>query len=337
LEGFAMRQTIVFIAAACAALAACTPEPESPTAESPPAASTAPPPAAPAALPAQSTTDIITAERGGFIPEGIEYDEDNGRFLTGSLAEGTIFVIERDGRVVPFIRDADLVSSVGIEVDEDRDRLLVANSDRAVFGDQNATGHAKLGVYNLMTGERLAMVDVGATVGAPARYFANDVTVDGEGNAYVTDTFANAIYRVTPAYEPSILHRFTDLPQGVQLNGIVHHSGGYLLVVAGDRIYKVPVANPAGTTQVNVSEPVDGQDGIVLTADGRLVVTSNSATEPRLVVFRSDDNWASAQRAGVAVLNGQATTAAIVGDEIWAVHPHFGDAEAPTIERGIFR
>ena len=332
-----MRQTIVFIAAACAALAACTPEPESPTAESPPAAPTAPPPAAPAALPGQSTTDIITAERGGFIPEGIEYDEDNGRFLTGSLAEGTIFVIERDGRVVPFIRDADLVSSVGIEVDEDRDRLLVANSDRAVFGDQNATGHAKLGVYNLMTGERLAMVDVGATVGAPARYFANDVTVDGEGNAYVTDTFANAIYRVTPAYEPSILHRFTDLPQGVQLNGIVHHGGGYLLVVAGDRIYKVPVANPAGTTQVNVSEPVDGQDGIVLTADGRLVVTSNSATEPRLVVFRSDDNWASAQRAGVAVLNGQATTAAIVGDDIWAVHPHFGDAEAPTIERGIFR
>ena len=328
-----MRQTIAFVAA-CAALAACSPEPESPTAESPPPAPTAAPPAA---APAAATSDVITVERGGFIPEGIEYDEDNGRFLTGSLAEGTIFVIERDGRVVPFIRDADLVSSVGIEVDEDRDRLLVANSDRAVFGDQNATGHAKLGVYNLMTGERLAMVDVGATVGAPARYFANDVTVDGEGNAYVTDTFANAIYRVTSAYEPSVLHRFTDLPQGVQLNGIVHHSGGYLLVVAGDRIYKVPVANPAGTTQVNVSEPVGGQDGIVLTADGRLVATSNSATEPRLVAFRSNDNWTSAQRAGVAVLNGQATTAAVVGNDIWAVHPHFGDAEAPTIERGVFR
>ena len=331
-----MRQTIAFFAAACAALAACSPEPESPTAESPPPSPPAAP-APPAAPPAVASSDVITVERGGFIPEGIEYDEDNGRFLTGSLAEGTIFVIERDGRVVPFIRDAELVSSVGIEVDEERDRLLVANSDRAVFGDQNATGHAKLGVYHLMTGERLAMVDVGATVAAPARHFANDVTVDGEGNAYVTDTFANAIYRVTPAYEPSVLHRFTDLPQGVQLNGIVHHSGGYLLVVAGDRIYKVPVANPAGTTQVNVSEPVGGQDGIVLTADGRLVATSNSATEPRLVAFRSNDNWASAERAGVAVLNGQATTAAVVGDDIWAVHPPFGDAEPPTIERGVFR
>ena len=48
------------------------------------------------------------------------------------------------------------------------------------------------------------------------------------------------------------------------MNGIVHHDGGYLLVVAGQNTYKVPVANPAGTTQVNVTAPVAGQDGIVL-------------------------------------------------------------------------
>jgi sugar lactone lactonase YvrE len=334
-----MRQTIAFVAAACAMLAACTPEPESPTAESPPAAPAASPTvAAPASRPlANAAVTVITAERGGFIPEGIEYDEDNGRFLTGSLAEGSIFVIERDGRVVPFIRDAELVSSVGIEADEDRDRLLVTNSNSAVFNDQNASGHAKLGVYHLSTGERLAMVDLGATIAAPARYFANDVTVDREGNAYVTDSFANAIYRVTPDYEASVLHRFTDLPQGALLNGIVYHDGGYLLAVAEDRIYKVPVANPAGTTQVDVSEPVGGQDGVVLTDDGRLVATSNSQTEPRLVAFTSNDNWLSAQRAGVAILNGQATTAAVVGDEIWAVHPHFADAEPPTIELANFQ
>ena len=331
-----MRYTTVFVAAAVAVFAGCTPEPESPT------ATTAEPPtpgaAAPAARPlANAAVEVITAERGGFIPEGIEYDEDNGRFLTGSLAEGTIFVIERDGRVVPFIRDADLVSSVGIEADENRDRLLVANSNSVVFNDQNATGHAKLGVYHLTTGERLAMVDLGATIGAGTRLFANDVTVDGEGNAYVTDSFADAIYRVTPDYRATVMHRFTDLPEDALLNGIVHHDGGYLLAVAEERIYKVPVANPAGTTQVNVTDPVGGQDGIVLLRDGRLVVTSNSQTEPRLVAFRSDDNWMSAQRVGVAILNGQATTAAVVGDEVWAVHPHFADAEPPTIERGVFQ
>jgi hypothetical protein len=183
------------------------------------------------------------------------------------------------------------------------------------------------------------MVDLGAVLGAPAqKYFANDVTVDGEGNAYVTDTMNGVVYRVTNgSYQASVLHRFTDLPQGAQLNGIVYHDGGYLLVVAGEHTYKVPVANPAGTTKVNVTNPVAGQDGIVLTADGELVATSNSATEPRLVAFRSTDDWASAQRTGVAVLNGQATTAAVVGDEVWAVHPHFADAERPTLERGAFQ
>ena len=329
-----MRKTLTSIAAALTLLATgCSPEPESPTATSAPPPSTVPSVTPPGAA---SAAGVITAERGGFIPEGIEYDEDNGRFLTGSLAEGTIFVFERDGRIVPFIRDGELVSSVGIEADEDRDRLLVANSNSAVFSDQNAAGHAKLGVYHLTTGERLAMVDLGATIAPPARYFANDVTVDREGNAYVTDSFAAAIYRVSPSYEATVMHRFTDLPQGALLNGIVYHDGGYLLVVAGERIYRVPVANPAGTTQVNVTEPVDGQDGIVLTEDGRLVATSNSQTEPRLVAFRSNDNWTTAQRSAVADLDGQATTAAIAGDEIWAVHPHFADAEPPTIERARF-
>jgi sugar lactone lactonase YvrE len=331
-----MRHSLAFLPVAALLIAGCAPEPESPTAEAPPPpAPTAPPPSRPLA---NAAVTVIEAERGGFIPEGIEYDQTNGRFLSGSLAEGTIFEIERDGSVVPFIRDPELVSSVGIEADEPRNRLLVANSDRAAFAG-DAPGQAKLGVYNLTTGERLAMVDLGAVLGAPAppKFFANDVTVDGDGNAYVTDTMNGVVYRVTNDYQASLLHRFTDLPQGAQLNGIVYHDGGYLLVVAGEHTYKVPVANPAGTTKVNVVNPVAGQDGIVLTADGSLVATSNSATEPRLVAFRSDDNWTSAQRTGVAVLNGQATTAAVVDDEIWAVHPHFADAEPPMLERGTFQ
>lgn len=316
-----MRHHAFFLASAVL-LAACSPEPEAPA-------------SAPAA-PAAPRGTVITAERGGFIPEGVEYDQANGRFLTGSLAEGTIFMIERDGSVMPFIRDSDLVSSVGIEADEPRDRLLVTNSDRAAFGG-DAAGQAKLGVFNLTTGERLAMVDLGAALGAPApKYFANDVTVDGEGNAYVTDTMNNVVYKVTPDYQASVLHRFTGLPEGAAVNGIVYHDNGYLLVVAGEHTYKVPVANPAGTAKVNVTEPVGGQDGIVWAADGHLVATSNSADAPQLVAFESTDDWVSARRVAVAPLVGQATTAAAVGSEVWAVHPHFNDPGQPTLEQAVF-
>ena len=59
---------------------------------------------------------MIVAERGGFIPEGVEYDTANGRIPTGSLSEGSIFHIRNDGQVTTVVSDPDLVSSVGIEV-----------------------------------------------------------------------------------------------------------------------------------------------------------------------------------------------------------------------------
>lgn len=319
--------------AACITLAvACTPEPEEAAAPEPAAAT----PPAPAAQTAADDTipATITAERGGFIPEGIEYDQANERFLTGSLAEGSIFTIGLDGSVTPFIEDPELVSSVGIEVDEPRDRLLAANSDRGVFGG-DATGHAKLGIYNLTTGAKIAMVDLGAALTNPTgSFFANDVAVDNDGNAYVTDTMQSVVYRVDTNNEVSVLHRFEPMSQ---LNGIVYHDDGYLLVAAGARLFKVPVMNPGGTTEVMVAEPVPGSDGLVWASGGRLVITSNAADNPRVVALTSNDDWATAQTAGVARMMGQVTTAAAAGDDIYAVHPHFADADPPSIERANFR
>lgn len=320
--------------------AGCSREPETTA----PAATQPAPRPAPAAAPAAATRDeipaTIVAKRGGFIPEGIEYDQANKRILTGSLAEGSIFVIGNDGSVTALITDPQLVSSVGIEVDEPRDRLLVANSDRAVFGTPGAVGQAKLGVYSLTTGERLAMVDLAAALRNPTdppAYFANDVTVDNDGNVYVTDTRQNVVYRVDGDYDADVLHRFEDLGQGVALNGIVFHDNGYLLVAAGSDLYKVPVANPRATARVTVAEPVPGSDGVVWAADGRLVITSNSADNPRVVALRSSDDWATAQTAGAAAVQGQATTAAAIGDAIYAVHPHFADSDPPSIERATLR
>jgi hypothetical protein len=326
-----------FVAAFVVAAAGCSPEPE-PTEPAqpaaPPAGASAPRAAAPAT---DRIPDTIVAQRGGFIPEGIEYDQANKRFLTGSLAEGSIFVIGNDGSVTPFVTDSMLVSSVGIEVDEPRDRLLVANSDRAVF-QGNAMGHAKLGVYSLTTGERIAMVDLGAEIRnpEPPAFFANDVTVDDTGIIYVTDTRQNVVYRIDREYEAEVLHRFGAM-ENAALNGIVYHSGGYLLVAAGARLFKVPVMDARTTSEVMVAQPVAGSDGMVWASDGRLVITSNSQDMPRVVALRSNDDWATAQTAGVANVTGQATTAAAVDDEIYAVHPHFADADPPSIERARFQ
>ena len=324
-----MRNQVLVIAVAAVMFAGCgaAPEPSSPEPETPmpEADASMPTPALPPAM--------IMAERGGFIPEGVEYDAANGRILTGSLSEGSIMQIHNDGRVTVVISDPALVSSVGIEVDEPRNHLLVANSDFSVF--QGATpGHAKLGVYDLTTGERIAMVDLAAAVVDPADdavYFANDVAVGEDGTAYVTDTRMGGIYQVDTNYEASVLHQF----DGFGPNGVVYHPSGYLLAGGSAALWKVPLDDPAGATQVTLPEEIPGQDGLVWMPDGNLAIVSNSGN--RVVALTSADDWATAQLAGVAPYEIQGTTAAVIGDDIYVVHPHFADEDPPSVERVVFQ
>jgi len=276
--------------------------------------------------------DVIVAERGGFIPEGVEYDMTNGRLLTGSLTEGSIFQLHEDGQLTTLVSDSDLVSSVGIEADELRDRLLVTNSDRAVF-DGGTRGQAMLGAYNLTSGERIAMVDLAAVVtDAPgdAGFFANDVSVSDDGTAYVTDTRMNLIYRVDMNYQASVFHRFDP---GAGPNGIVEHPAGYLLVARGAELWKVPLENPATASAVILPEDIPGQDGMVWSA-GRLAIVSSPGN--RVVALTSPDDWATAELVGVASYEIGATTAAVVGDDVYVVHPTFEGDDPPSVTRVLF-
>jgi sugar lactone lactonase YvrE len=288
------------------------------------------------AFAAGAIPDTITMNAAGFVPEGVEYDTKNKRFLVGSLAEGTVFIVANDGKLTPFVKDADLKSSVGIEVDEERNRLLVANSDRNVFGGQSA-GQAKLGVYDLSSGKRLAMVDLAAVGPGDAKsHFANDLTVGKDGSVYVTDTLARVIYKVTPKYVASVFvpNTFASVAQ-FSFNGIVAHPAGYLLVaesVAGD-VYKVPLDKPASLTKVKLSEQVAGVDGLLWSPDNALIAVRNDKSQ-LVVALKSSDDWASAQVDSKGMSSTQQTTGALVGNSVYVVHPFFNDAKAmPILER----
>ena len=67
---------------------------------------------------------------------------------------------------------------------------------------------------------------------------------------------------------------------------------------------------------------------------GRLAIVSNSGN--RVVALTSSDDWASAEVAGVAPYETQATTAAVVGDHVYVVHPHFADEDPPSVTRVAF-
>jgi hypothetical protein len=61
--------------------------------------------------------DLVLAANPGMHPEGIEWDAEGERFLVGSLTMGTIFAVDDEGNVEPFVEDENLMASIGIHID----------------------------------------------------------------------------------------------------------------------------------------------------------------------------------------------------------------------------
>jgi hypothetical protein len=90
----------------------------------------------------------------------------------------------------------------------------------------------------------------------------------------------------------------------VGANGIVHHPRGFLLVARYDtgQLFRIPLAAPQRMSEVQLSQPLVGTDGMALSPRGDLVVVTNSIGEAvgvpggvdAVSVVRSDDGWHSA-------------------------------------------
>ncbi|GFY98659.1 calcium-dependent phosphotriesterase superfamily protein [Actinidia rufa] len=133
----------------------------------------------------------------GWLRECTKWDPPNRRFLV-SFLEGGVGQIPVPDHLspeavleeVPVVKDADLAgnASLGMVIDRPRNRLLVATAD--VFGNR----YGALAAYDLTSWDRLFLTQLSGP--GDEKSFADDVTVDPEGNAYVTDAKANKIWKV---------------------------------------------------------------------------------------------------------------------------------------------
>ena len=271
----------------------------------------------------------------GLLPEGVEWNADAGTFLVGSLSSGTIRTVADDGTVTDLFVDEDLSSTVGIHVADGK--LYIANSSAEVFGNPAATGLAALAVYDLTTGERVSYTDLTGVFEGEGSNFANDVTVDDEGNAYVTNSFQPVIYKVTPDGEGSVfLESALFSNPNFGLNGIEYHPDGYLLaaVTGATTLVKIPLDDPEAASIVALTGPV-GIDGMALGADGILYAVNAGAQSQgqEIVAIASLDDWQSAQIVARTPTGGDATTLALrYGEEgeapaVYYVNTYFGQTD----------
>ncbi|MBZ0276753.1 MAG: hypothetical protein K8I60_11435 [Anaerolineae bacterium] len=271
----------------------------------------------------------VVVQHTGLYPEGIAYDAASDRFFISSMTEGTVYAVTGQGELTPFIQDTALVSSVGLHADAEHGRLLVTNSDIGAGTRSSAKTQGRLaaiGSYDLTSGEPLAYYDLGALLPDGA-HVANDIAVDADGNIYVTDSFSPVIYRISADGEAEVLLQ-SDLfvGDGFNLNGIVYHPDGYLIVAKYNegKLFKVPVSDPTTFTEISSDSPYSGVDGLVLLPDGDLVVITNviasGAPTNRIYRIRSTHGWESAQViSDLSTATSNPTTGVMRGDQLYVL------------------
>ena len=216
-------------------------------------------------------------------PEGIAYSKKQDVYFVSSLHYGKIGKVTSKGVYTEFITDTALVSTIGIHANERANLLYVCVSDPGVAVNTSATTQmklAKLIAYDLTTGKRKFAADLGV-LNPNGGNFANDVDFDLKGNCYVTNSASPIIYKISPKGVPSIFATSENWKKdGFNLNGIVVHPNGYLIVAQSNtgELYKVSIKNPKEITKIN-SDLILGADGIFLNGENELMVISNSTKQ----------------------------------------------------------
>lgn len=275
------------------------------------------------ASPALAQDIAFTSDQS--YPESVTYSAKQDVFLLGSITQGLVAKVDRKGTYAPFITDDRLVSTVGLLVNDASNTLWVTNSDPGAGARTTAATQGKLAavaVYDATTGAPKAIYDLGRLSGGA--HFANEIALDDAGNAYVTDSFAPLIYKIDTKGKASIFAQspiFLTGP-GFNLNGIVWHKDGYLLVgkYNSGELFRVSTTDPTDIKPVTLPAALVGADGIHLIDGEHLLVVQNSGAD-RTVELTSTDGWktASILRTEPSELS-MPTAATTVGGNIYVLN-----------------
>ena len=271
--------------------------------------------------------DLIGAS-DGLYPEGIVADSEDRLWVTG-FGDGSILRVDADNDVEVWKSAGSdgLLAAVGVQLDEQRDRLWVANFSFETFS-------SNLKVFDSETGDLLATIEPDPELGP---HFFNEVTLADDGRVYVSDTLQPRVWTAEPdlssvdvfVEDPLLANPAEDRPFG--LNGLTLSPEGDVLVASvmdritpgGGRLVRIDVANRAAEA-ISLSGDLDvfgGGDGILFDDDGRLLMVN--VTPPAAIVsavfspdYRTADLFAHTRYDADF---DRPTAPAIRGDRLWVV------------------
>jgi len=244
--------------------------------------------------------DTIALPGDALYPEGIAIAPD-GSILVGSLKDGSILRVAPGGsQAETFVAagDNDLVSTVGLAIDEERG-LLWACSNPARLVSIDLAGGSVLGGTDLPGGSG----------------FCNDVALAAGGEIYVSDSIEPRVLRL-PAGGDQLEPWASDplfAGDGFNLNGIALADGAlYAVKYNTGELFRIPIEEDgrAGAPEVvTLSRPLESPDGLredagdllvvegggrlarILLSDGEVTTLAEELDGPTSVAVSGRDAW----------------------------------------------
>jgi sugar lactone lactonase YvrE len=268
---------------------------------------------------------VIPGDR--YFPEGVTVSSD-GAFFVGSLFEGSIMRAPAGvTQMEPFIEPGanGLVSVLGLWADEARNTLWACSSDA---GNGRLAGSAPVGIkaFDLQTGAAKGRYDF------PGGGFANDLTLDAQGNLYVTDSWAPRILRLR-AGDSTLDEWINDPELGSEqwsLNGIDFDRFSNVIYTVNQRagqLFRItiePDGSAGAVTLIGTSQELRRPDGLKVIGPDTLATAEGGAGGMSVITVKGDSAQVRRVPAG---LDG-VTTFVFYQGSAWVVEgqsDHFWD------------
>jgi len=243
-----------------------------------------------AADPVGESESVFTLPENVAMPETMEWDESRQKFLIGTIAEGSIFAVGKDGDVNELLRadeENGMWSIFDVKVDQERNRLWVSSAATPVFSryDPVDNGRSALFEFDL---ESLRLIHRYPVPVDGRPHILGSMALGPNGEIYIADRALPIIYKKA-ANEQKLMAVLASRDM-VSMRGIAMQPDGSVMYVA-DREMGILVIDIKGGRAARLAVPetlnTGGIDGLYLW-ENHLVIIQNGIKPQRLLRLQLD-------------------------------------------------
>jgi len=245
-----------------------------------------------AAEPVGESEPVFTLPASVLVPDSIAWDESRQKFLVGTLVEGGIFAVSKDGQVAELLKADDkngMWSIFDILVDVARNKLWVTSAATTAFSGFSPVdrGRSALFEFNL---ETLALIHRYPVPTDGQSHRLGSMVLGPKGDIFIADRALPIVYaKFANEQKLKAVAASRDM---VSMRGIAMQPDGRLLYVA-DRELGILVidteAGRSGKLAVPDTLNIGGIDGLYLW-NNHLIIIQNGIKPQRVMRLQLDSS-----------------------------------------------